>query len=328
MHVLGLNIPLFQLRGPFEELANIFILCVFLHVLRLIVGFFSAVFLEFCCRTGPVSEHTRKKISSNAWYGLYYTCAVISGLLLMYQTEWTDRETICSYEYAPTSLLRYPWLYIYQCTQVAFYLNYFFAMVTGIDVKRKDQTAFIIHHVATIALIIFSRNWGYMRVQLAILLVHDAADPFLHYAKLIKLARPNAQLIPDVLLVIFAIVFYATRWAIFPAVLVDSCRDMRIAKFPYDWHLVDMEFPLVDRRYFGLTDDYAILWGHRLSFVGMSLGLLYLLFSLHLYWGFYILRMAWVKLNPPAGGYMKDDMNSDDEGEMVEPRSLEKVKAI
>jgi len=192
-------------------------------------------------------------------------------------------------------------------------------MVVGIDVRRKDQTAFAAHHVITLLLILFSRNWGYMRVQLAILAIHDAADPWLFFAKIVKLARPLWNVVPDLLMVLFALVFFATRWFAYPLYLVASCRDNWLSDYPADW---TRTFPDI---WFLADSTRIILAGVHISHYGLAMLLLYTLYALHIFWGGFILKMAWKKLVQGDG---KGDENSDDEGSdpVPTPKETKKVR--
>lgn len=263
MQLFGWDTPLFQLGGPFAELANVsfmFVLLQFVRmgVRRLVTG-----------NNNGNDDDKAKKIASNAWYALYYSIALCMGMYLFYITGWMDGATICSHEPQHVSLTTYPLLHIYHCMQVAFYLNYVYAMLTGIDAPRKDGIAYMIHHVLTILLILFSRNWGFMRIQLGVFVIHDAADPILHVAKHIKYTAPQCpSWVTDSLLGVFAVVFYVTRIFVYPAYLVDPCR---------------VNLPSVGPNE---ADVYTA-----------ALYCLYALFVLHVYWGLHILRIVWDKFS-------------------------------
>jgi hypothetical protein len=291
MDLLGYTF--FQLGGPFEELGNVLIVFVVLQLARMSIGSF-AVWLYDAAAQGT----ERKKIATNAFYAVYYTGAVALGLYLFRVTDWADRGTICSYEEASISLSRYALLHVYHCIQVAFYLNYLFAMLSGIDPVRKDQWAFELHHVITIFLILFSRNWGYMRAQLAIFVIHDAADPFLHFAKLVKATHHRfAPALSDAILVVFALVFFVTRWFVYPVYLVDSCRRTWFTTYPDDWTYFSTAQRPGLLAYF-MAPDSIVLLGYKLSYLGLAVILSYALFGLHIFWGAHILRVAWEKFLP------------------------------
>jgi TLC domain-containing protein len=292
---------IFRLGGPFEEFANVLIMFVVLQLSRMATGALAVRLFEFISNE-PETEEKRKKIATNAFYGIYYLIASAVGVyLLFYATGWADALTLCSREDQNISLSKHLLLHVYHCTQVAFYLNYLFAMIYGIDNRRKDQWAFASHHVITIFLILFSRNWGYMRVQLVLFVLHDAADPLLHIGKLVKALRiPGREraisIASDVILAVFALVFFATRWFLYPIYLIDSCRIGWYQMYPDDWTWNMTGHRLLLQ----MQPDSLVIVGYKLSYYGFSMLLLYALFGLHLYWGTFILRMAWKKFNSPS----------------------------
>jgi len=294
----------FQLHGPFEELGNVGFCFVILHVLRLLVGFAATSGRHFA------HDKDRKKLASYAWYSCYYCVILAWGAWLFYvDKQWgQDMTRVCEWESIQSSMGNASSLHVYHCVQVAFYLNYLFAMVTGIDVKRKDQLAFAAHHVITVLLILFSRNWGYMRIQLATLVLHDAADPFLSLAKMIKAACPTWTWLPDLLMTSFALVFYATRWVLYPLYLVANCREDWRTLYPLDWTRVQ------DSYTFAASDKGICIGGVFFSYYGLAMLLLYALYVLHVYWGLFILFMAHRKFTGTGSGASSTgDDNSDDE---------------
>jgi len=259
----------------------------------------------------PVKDvKERKKVASYAWYALYYTVILGWGLWLFYGVkDWGwNMADVCRWQPIAESMGSSRALHVYHCVQVAFYLDYLFAMVTGIDVTRKDQWAFASHHIITIGLILFSRNWGYMQIQLATLVLHDAADPFLYAGKLIKSALPGRPLLSDVFMVSFAVLFYVTRWVLYPLYLVANCRVDWQRSFPLDWTR------LVPGTWFEMGSSALVVGGYVFSYYGMAMLLFYALYGLHLWWGCSILFMAHRKFTGTGSGVSATgDDNSDDE---------------
>ena len=298
------ELPFFQLKGPFEELGNVGLCFVVLHLMRILLGIAVERWL-------PVEEvKDRKKVASYAWYAFYYSVILTWGLWLFYGvTPWGwNMPQVCRWEPIAQSMGTSRTLHVYHCVQVAFYLDYLFAMVTGIDVHRGDQWAFASHHIITIGLILFSRNMGYMQIQLATLVLHDVADPFLYLGKLIKVALANRPLLSDVFMVTFAVSFYVTRWVLYPLYLVANCREDWKQLFPLDWTRVD---PAI---WFETTSSHLIVGGVVFSYYGMAMLLFYALYGLHLWWGCSILFMAHRKFTGTGTGKSATgDDNSDDE---------------
>ena len=293
--------------GPIEELGNVGLCFVVLQALRMLVGI--AVQSWVPAKSGH-NDKERKKVASYAWYSLYYTVVVVWGLWLFYVVkDWGwDMANVCRWEPIAQSVGTSPSLHLYHCVQVAFYLNYLFAMVTGIDVKRKDQWAFASHHIITIGLILFSRNMHYMQIQLATLVLHDVADPLLSIAKLIKSARPTWTLASDVFMVAFALVFFATRWVLYPLYFIANCRVDWQLKFPLDWSHLPTD------KFLEANSSVLLVGGYVFSYYGMAMLLLYALYALHLWWGCFILFMAHRKFTGTgSGASATGDDNSDGE---------------
>lgn len=299
MEIFGWKTPFFQLSGPFEEFSSVLVLFLIISVLRIAVGVVSVIAVE-CALPRAAPPELRKKIRSNGWYAFYYTLVLLWGLGILYKTGWLlEPLKICSHENAERIFRRFPMMHLYYSFQVAFYLNYIYAMVTKIDEPRKDWLAFLAHHVITILLILYSRNTGYLRIQIAIFVIHDAADPFLHLAKLIHLMRWTR--LADIVMGVFAVVFFVTRWIIYPMQLVEACRVKWYQYYPRDFHIIRGGADMV---YLQFSERSVTVFNVFMSYHGLSTLLLYALFALHLFWGAYILRMAYKKLveRTPSSG--------------------------
>jgi hypothetical protein len=311
MQIYGWETPFFRLRGPFEELGNVGLCFVVLQLLRMVVGTLCVAFVEFWCRKGPMKRDERRRLASESWYCVYYTVILVWGYKLFFEmTGWAyDVEGVCGWEPIEVAFSAWRSLHVYHCVQVAFYCNYLFAMVAHIDQLRQDWWAYAAHHLITIGLILFSRNFGYMRVQLAILgessphtpppcpltwtdptVLHDAADPWFSLSKIVKLARPHWVAIPDSIMGFFALVFLATRWFMYPIFLVASCRDNWLRDHPFDW------LRIAPDTWWSVGHANILILGVTFSYYGLAMLLLYALYGLHLYWGSYIMLMAWRKL--------------------------------
>jgi len=295
--------PLFPVNGPFGELANIALMFVIVFFGRMIVSIMSLAWIETCCHRGAFTKEERKKIASNAWYCVYYFIAFASGSFLLFRvTGWADKNVVCTYGDPVEDLYQYPLLHVYHCMQVAFYINYLFSMFTGIDPEKKkgDHWMYVLHHIVTICLILFSRNWGYMRIQLAVFVVHDAADPFLHLSKLVKYARPNWKMATDFLLVLFAVTFYVTRLIVYPVQLIEPCRSEWTKHHPVDWYRDSNS-----NDWFEIGDSHLKLFGYSTSHRSWAMISLYTLFVLHVLWGLRIFRVAWTMMMDSNGSEKK-----------------------
>ena len=98
-------------------------------------------------------------------------------------------------------------IWLYYMVELAFYWSLSFSQF--FDVKRKDFWEMFIHHITTIALMMFSWSTHFTRVGTLVLLIHDSSDHLLELAKLFRYVKYRRSC--DVVFVIFAIVWVVTR---------------------------------------------------------------------------------------------------------------------
>ena len=77
------------------------------------------------------------------------------------------------------------------------------------DVKRKDFMEMMIHHNATILLMMFSWTGHFTRIGTLVMILHDLADPLLELAKMFRYA--NYRRTCDSIFAIFSLVWIITR---------------------------------------------------------------------------------------------------------------------
>ena len=155
------------------------------------------------------------------------------------------------------------------------------------EVSRSDSLEMVVHHLATILLILGSYLTNFTRIGASILLLHDTSDVFLESAKVFVYISKSkggkwACNFCDTLFALFAVSFLITRLIIYPRYLVYS--------LVYEAPQIMGPWP-----------------GYRLF-----AGLLIVLQCLHIFWFFLILRMIPSLLST---GIQKDE-RSDDEGDI------------
>ena len=94
------------------------------------------------------------------------------------------------------------------------------ACVGLLDAPTRDRTAFLLHHIVTLVLVLSSWMLRMERIGAAIMLVHDGSDALLFAAKYAKANHRTA--LSQALFVLFAFSFYACRWGVLPFVWLRS----------------------------------------------------------------------------------------------------------
>ena len=176
----------------------------------------------------------------------------------------------------------------------------------GFETRRKDFIEMFIHHMSTVALILGSYLTNLGRPGILVMMIHDVGDIFLYSAKSAQYRKFGS--LADALFAMFAVVFYISRWFIFPRFVI---------------------LPLI----FTLTDDEAsntnlriLVANNRDVVLRYLTGLLCILLALHLMWGFTIARMVKRTLTSSKQVSKEGDPRSDAESEIdndsrMSPRS-------
>jgi len=164
----------------------------------------------------------------------------------MWDKPWLWDIMNCWYNFPEHSLDIDVWWYY--MLSLGFYWSMTFTHF--LDVKRSDFWEMLLHHLLTIALIVFSWTCQLTRVGTLVLIVHDAADIPLHITKLCMYsARKN---IVDMAFIIFTLIWIITRIGIFPLWIIRSTAydaplvlESTLTMYPiyyiFNWLLIGLE---------------------------------------------------------------------------------------
>ncbi|XP_074090316.1 ceramide synthase 3 [Macrotis lagotis] len=214
-----------------------------------------------------------KKFQEACWRFTFYLFLTIAGIGFLYDKPWLYDllEVWNGYPKQPLLPSQY-WHYI---LEMSFYLSLLLSL--GSDVKRKDFLAHVIHHLAALSLMSFSWCTNYIRSGTLVMLVHDVSDIWLESAKIFSYAGWKQTC--NTLFLIFAATFFLTRLVIFPFRIL-YCT---------------VVIPLYYLKPF-------------FSYIFLNVQLL-ILQVLHLYWGYYVLKI----LRKYVLKKELEDVRSDDE---------------
>ncbi|XP_062337779.1 ceramide synthase 2-like [Osmerus eperlanus] len=221
-----------------------------------------------------------RKCGEASWRFLFYISAFLSGLAVLIDRPWFWDQTECWKGYPLQHLERAHYWY-YQL-ELGFYLS--LLLRVSVDVKRKDFREQVLHHLATSFLLGFSYVSNYVRVGTLVLVLHDASDVVLEFAKMLHYGT-GWRRVCDGLFIIFAVTFILTRLLVFPLWIIHTTLVVSMQQFQ----------PFAGYYFFN--------------------ALLLLLLGLHMFWAVLILRMAHRLL---LQGELDKDERSDEESEEEE----------
>lgn len=158
----------------------------------------------------------RKKFAEASWRCFFYLFAFSFGMGTLVQAPWFWDNLACWVDYPRQTM--WDSVYYYYMIEGGFYISLLFSIMK--DVKRKDFTEQLIHHMATIFLIVFSYVANFVRVGSLVMAIHDVSDIILEGAKCFVYAKKSA--VADHMFTLFAIVFIVSRLVVFPYAVIHT----------------------------------------------------------------------------------------------------------
>ncbi|XP_076810161.1 ceramide synthase 4-like [Clavelina lepadiformis] len=164
-------------------------------------------------RTEKIARKTEVailKFTETSWKCLLHTFLFTFGICILSQSSWLldNKQSVIGY---PKHEL---WLSLYflYMLEGAYYISLLMTIAT--DVKRKDWTMELIHHIAAICLISFSYATNQTRIGSLLMTLHRVADMLLQITKLLLYA--NHKTMANCMFVFFVLVFLFTRLYVYP----------------------------------------------------------------------------------------------------------------
>jgi len=267
------------------------------NIVTVIRHVYIKVFLRPIAQRYRMSKNLSQKFVDCGWFSLFYLVSTAIGIYIFSDDAWwySSHDLWRGYPHPFDYASKY-----YYLASLAFWLQCFFSFF--FEAPRKDDGAFIFHHLLTIGLMASSYHFNFFRVGAAILLEQNAADIFYYHAKSFKYA--GFERTATSILVVFLAVWVYTRHYIFGWILYSVWTELPLYLNKPGWDPV--------------SGYYYAEW-LKFLFVG-ALGALQ---GLMIYWFFLILRTVYRVLQ---GNYSTDptDASSDEEDEATEKNGADK----
>mmetsp|Transcript_1230 Transcript_1230/g.8095 ORF Transcript_1230/g.8095 Transcript_1230/m.8095 type:complete len:174 (+) Transcript_1230:293-814(+) len=156
------------------------------------------------------------------------------------------------------------------------------------EAKRKDRFAMIVHHIATIGLLVYSDYVNLCPIGLMVLLIHDICDVFMESAKVCRYC--NYEFGTSFFFVLFFLSWIALRLVIFPLRIIRSTI-----------------YECLDVLWEDIRQTREVVEPHYTIFNVMLLTLL----VLHIYWSYFIARILVRQIQ--NRGKVEGDVREDDD---------------
>lgn len=167
---------------------------------------------------GPVGAAALRKWCEASWKLVAYTTLTAFGLAVTAGQPWAADTTLLWAGW-PEAHDHPPPLRAFYAAQVGHYL-YSAVDLCCWETRRKDFAAMLAHHGATLALLLVSFAFSFLRVGALIEVLHDACDVWMEGAKLCKYAGFNAW--STAIFVVFLLSWVALRMLLLPLVVIRS----------------------------------------------------------------------------------------------------------
>ena len=229
------------------------------------------------------SEIKVSKFTESSWRLTYYVCAIVMGVLTLKDKPWFTDPSKCFSDEFPYQHISQD-VKIYYLVSLGFYGH--LIIFQFFEEAKKDFWEMFVHHVSTIALISLSWSLNYVRIGTLVLLVHDIADPWLEFAKLMHYSKLDK--ICDIGFVGFAVTFGISRLYVYPLYVIRAT----------------------------IVDGLVAAGNRKIIVWWLFNALLILLLVLHIYWYYLVLRMVYKFV--VVGMVEKDERSATDVSELEE----------
>eukprot|EP00775_Hariotina_reticulata_P007298 gene7298-7511_t len=227
------------------------------------------------------------KWNESCWKLVVYTFFSATAFLVTFREPffadpyyfWTDANAFPLNYYVPLKTL------LFYCVEIGFYIQAI-PFLIFIEVRRKDWLESFAHHLVTLGVMYYSWWANFTRAGLMVMLLHDISDILLEGAKLAKYADKEQLALQ--LFVSFALSWIILRVIIFPYMVVFRM-------------LVDPIIYIAVPYNIDAQPHYSILGTLHL-----------LLFFLHLYWTYLILKVIVKQLRTGSTTDVREDDSDDD----------------
>ncbi|RQM16834.1 hypothetical protein KXD40_005926 [Peronospora effusa] len=296
--------------NPTAEAMRFGVALISLYVYHYIIDrLFIEPTVQYMLRKGWLTQEKKDKMRESLYKNAAVGAFHIFGLYVGWNETWflNKEEYFKDFPHVASEGLR--WYYMiylsYWLQSIDFMLNITNKHYT---IKRKDNAEMLVHHFATISLMLFSYYVDLTKIGLCVLMIHDVNDLLLETAKVFVYLQ--WETVANVFFGLFALVWFIVRWFFYSYNILHSA---------YAFAYRDLIVRIIEAGSFAGIEAYVWYWTWIIW-----LGFLCLLLVLHVYWGILIVQMV---IKALGDGNVEKDIRSDSEGEK-DVEEVEKPKKL
>ncbi|CRG95557.1 translocation associated membrane protein, putative [Plasmodium gallinaceum] len=233
--------------------------------------------------------------NKNGWIKMMIKEPTGKWFFLVTEEEFRENKRGWPFMYTNNYVYYFYILQISYWSSCLFYLNY--------EIKRKDFYIFVLHHISTIILLIYSHVLNFWRVGLLILLIHDIVDITLYSSKLLNYSNLKSRILLPLFYILFVLSYFFFRIFLYFYYIVLPLSNMKIIK-TYTDGFISSHFDVP-----GGVVLIVFLWA---------------LMFMHCYWFYLILRMSRVFIVKTVKNEKITDIRSDNEDDNAS--TIESIK--
>lgn len=252
-------------------------------------------------RVTKLGARNQRRLTENTFYTAYYLMAFsFYRLVVVPSVDWSTPLFTNKNEIISNMLTPYPAPMnmaerIYYIQAGGYYVSVMFFLIL-FDPRRSDFLELMLHHFVTLGLVVGSYLFGYVRMGMVILALHDIGDIFLYGAKAVHYLGYAGW--DTALFAVFAVTFYITRLVMYSrlvyAILFESMQTVVRNPAVCSW-----------------AKFYDTYFWHHIFFSAFMCTLL----VLHCFWYALVLRMVHREVFMGKKISEEGDIRSDDEDE-------------
>lgn len=252
---------------------------------------------DFLVKTGRLPNKKWHQFRESMWKNVAVGTMFSLGMYIGWGEHWFMNNEAYFKNFPSPSPEIMKWYYVLYAAYWIQSIDFLLSITSNYyEIRRKDNLEMLVHHLATLFLMVFSYAMDLTECGICVLMIHDVNDLLLESAKMFNYLEWKKC--ADACFATFAVVWYIVRWGFYTKNIILGV-----------WYncYEDILAPILTRNGF-LGFSIQFWYAYWVSF----LVVFSLLLVLHIYWGYLIGCMV---IKAIYAGNVEKDIRSDSDDE-------------